>query len=102
MAVVGIKSSLVGTSVVSLYTWSTGVAECNSVDVFNRLTSQVLVDLYLDDNGTAIYLVKDYPLPGKTPMPYRGAVVFSSTGQILKVKSDTAASLDVVGRVLEH
>lgn len=100
-AVKQLVASVVGTSPVSLYTWSSGTAEFESADILNRLTVAVKVDLYLDDNGTSIYIVKGFALDAGSSMSYRGAVPLVSTGQIIKIVSDTAASLDVVGRVTE-
>lgn len=100
-AVKQLVSSVVGVTPVALYTWSAGTAEFESADIFNRLTVAVKVDLYLDNNGTSVYIVKGYSLDAGSSMSYRGAVPLVSTGQIIKVVSDTAASLDVLGRVTE-
>jgi len=96
-----IIASLVGVTPVALYTWSAGVAELESVDILNRLTTTVLVDLYLDNNGTAVYLTKARSLNAGESLAYRGAVPANSTGQVFKIVSDTAASLDALGRVTE-
>lgn len=100
-AVKQIVSSLVGVSAVSLYSWSAGTAELEAVDIFNRLTTVVKVDLYLDNNGTSVYLVKSWAIDALSPWPWRGSVPLVSTGQVIKIVSDTAASLDVLGRVTE-
>ncbi len=100
-AVKQLVSSVVGVTPVALYTWSSGTAEFESLDVCNVLTTVVKVSLYLDNNGTNVYLAKTYSLDAGASLSYRGAVPIVSTGQILYIVSDTAASLDVLGRVTE-
>ena len=95
-------SSLVGATPVALYTWSSGTAEFETCDILNRYTSTVKVDLYLDNNGTNVYLAKSWALAPGDSFSYRGAVPIVSTGQVIKVVSDTASSLDVLGRVTEY
>lgn len=92
-------AAAVGTSPVALYTWTAGTAELESLDVFNKLTVSVKVDFYLDNNGTNVYIVKSFSLAPGDSMSYRGAIPINSTGQIIYIVSDTAASLDCLGRV---
>lgn len=97
-AIIPIVQSAIGVSATALYTWSSGTAEVESVDICNILTTPVKVSLYYDNNGTTVYIMKAVPLTAGATVSYRGALPMTSTGQAIKVVSDTAASLDVVGR----
>lgn len=96
-----IAANAVGASPVSLYTWSAGVAELESLDVWNLQTTVVKVDLWLDQGGTSIYLVKAFAIDAGASLSYRGSIPLVASGDVIKIQSDTAASLDVLGRVTE-
>lgn len=100
-AVIPVIASLVGATPVALYTWSAGTAECETLDICNRLTTVVKVDLYLNNNGTNVYEIKGYAIDAGATLAWRGAIPMNSTGQVLTIVSDTAAALDVLGRVTE-
>tara|TARA_R110000803_G_scaffold131191_2_gene198502 strand:- start:124 stop:447 length:324 start_codon:yes stop_codon:yes gene_type:complete len=82
-------------------TGATTIATANSYDTYvgihvtNIHTSAVLVDVFINDGTNDIYLVKAAPLPvgGALQVLGSGKIVVQS-GDVLKVQSDTASSVD--------
>jgi hypothetical protein len=56
-----------------------------------------LADVYINDGTNDIYLVKEAPIPTGSSLQVLdgGAKFVVESGDVLKVKSDTASSLDV-------
>lgn len=63
----------------------------------NVTTNTILVDVYINDSVNDIYLVKQVPIAagGALQVLDGGAKVVVQSGDVLKVVSDTAASVDV-------
>lgn len=73
------------------------------LDIANTSSSQVLVDATLNDGSNDTYLIKEAPIPSGGSLVVIGGdqkVVLEPTDSI-KVKSDTASSVDVVMSILE-
>lgn len=73
------------------------------LDISNTSSSQVLVDATLNDGSNDTYLIKEAPIPSGGSLVVIGGdqkVVLEPTDSI-KVKSDTASSVDVVMSILE-
>jgi len=66
------------------------------INLTNVSTSQILVDVYINDGANDIYLIKEAPIPVGSGLQILdgGAKVVVQSGDRLYVKSDTAASLD--------
>ena len=64
--------------------------------IANVTSSSVLADVYINDGSNDIYLVKEAPIPAGSSLQVLdgGAKVVVQSGDALKVKSDTASSLD--------
>jgi len=95
----------VGTSLASIYTVPASTeTTIIGLSVSNIVTSQILVDVQLDGSGRtsgavdAVYLVKGAPIPvgGSLVVVGGDQKVVLEPGDVLKVKSDTASSADVV------
>ena len=71
--------------------------------VSNTTASQVLVDATVNDGANDTYLIKEAPVPSGGSIVIIGGdqKVVMETGDSLKVKSDTASSVDVVMSILE-
>lgn len=71
--------------------------------VSNTTASQVLVDATVNDGANDTYLIKEAPVPSGGSIVIIGGdqKVVLETGDSLKVKSDTASSVDVVMSILE-
>ena len=71
--------------------------------VSNTTSSQVLVDATVNDGANDTYLIKEAPVPSGGSIVIIGGdqKVVLETGDSLKVKSDTATSVDVVMSILE-
>jgi hypothetical protein len=95
----------VGTSAVSVYTApSAKNSICIELDVCNTTASGVTCDVYITKNTDSLnyYLVKSTPVPvGGSLQVVAGQKIVLSNGDILKVVSSVASSLDVVGAILE-
>ena len=67
------------------------------INVSNVITSQIVVSVYINDGANDIYLIKDAPIPvgGALQVLDGGAKFVVSSGDALKVISDTASSADV-------
>jgi len=71
--------------------------------VANRTASQVLVDATLNDGSNDTYIVKDAPVPAGSSLVIVGGdqKVVLTTNDSIKVKSDTASSVDAIMSILE-
>jgi hypothetical protein len=71
--------------------------------VANTTTSQVLVDATLNDGTNENYLVKEAPVPAGGSIVIVGGdqKVVLETGDSVKIKSDTASSVDAIMSILE-
>ena len=89
-------SKSVGTSAATLFT-------ANSYDtivgiyVANTNGSSVIASVYINDGTNDIYLIKSAPIPSGSALQVldSGSKVVVQSGDVLKVVSDTASSLDV-------
>jgi hypothetical protein len=65
--------------------------------VANVTSSSVLASVFINDGTNDIYLVKDAPIPAGSALQVLdgGSKVIVQSGDVLKVISDTASSLDV-------
>ena len=95
----------VGTSPVTILTCGASTeTTIIGLSVANIVTSQITVDVILDASGRtsgaedSVYLVKAAPVPvGSTLVVIGGEQkVVMEPGDVIKVKSDTASSADVV------
>jgi hypothetical protein len=99
----------VGTTLTSVYTVpaSTTTVMIGAV-LANILASQIKVDVKIvtasssGENADDVYLVKDLPIPNGSSFELIEGKVVLETGDIVKVESDTASSLDVALSVLEQ
>ena len=99
----------VGTTLTSVYTVpaSTTTVMIGAV-LANILASQIRVDVKIvtasstGENADDVYLVKDLPIPNGSSFELIEGKVVLETGDIVKVESDTASSLDVALSVLEQ
>ena len=86
----------VGTSAVTLRTANSDDAIVG-IMIANVTTSQINVEVYINDSSNDIHLVKDAPIPVGASLQVLdgGAKIVMQNGDALKVKSDTASSADV-------
>ena len=89
------KERNIGTSAVTLFTANSNDTIVG-ISVANVTGSAVNADVFINDGTNDFYLVKTAPIPaGSALQVLDGAKVVVQNGDILKVKSDTASSLDV-------
>ena len=88
-------SNDVGTSAATLFT-ANSYDTVVGISIANVTSSSVLADVYINDGSNGIYLVKEAPIPAGSSLQVLdgGAKVVVQSGDALKVKSDTASSLD--------
>ena len=86
----------VGTSAATLRTANSDDAIVG-ITVANVTTSQISVEVYINDGSADIHIVKDAPIPAGSRLQVLdgGAKIVMVAGDVLKVKSDTASSADV-------
>ena len=86
----------VGTSAVTSFT-ANSYDTVVGISVANVTGSAVNADVFINDGTNDFYLVKTAPIPSGSALQVLdgGAKVVVQNGDILKVKSDTASSLDV-------
>ena len=86
----------VGTSEVTLRTANSDDAIVG-IMIANVATSQINVEVYINDGSNDIHLVKDAPIPVGSSLQVLdgGAKIVMQSGDVLYVKSDTASSADV-------
>ena len=88
-------SNAVGTSAATLRTANSDDAIVG-IMIANVATSQINVEVYINDGSNDIHLVKDAPIPVGSSLQVLdgGAKIVMQSGDALKVKSDTASSAD--------
>lgn len=99
-------SRSIGTSLTAVGSYTVGASTEVTViglDVANRTASQVLVDVTLNDGSNDTYLIYQAPIPSGGSLALIGGdqKVVLETNDSIKVKSDTASSVDVVMSILE-
>ena len=96
---IGTSLTAVGSYTVSASTEVTVIG----LVVSNTTASQVLVDATLNDGSNDTYLIKQAPVPSGGAIVIVGGdqKVVLETNDSIKVKSDTASSVDVVMSILE-
>ena len=96
----------IGTSLTAVGSYTVGASTDVTViglTVANTTASQVLVDATLNDGSNDTYIVKNAPVPAGGSLVIIGGdqKVVLTTNDSIKVKSDTAASVDAVMSILE-
>jgi hypothetical protein len=96
----------VGTSLTAVGSYTVGASTDVTViglTVANTTASQVLVDATLNDGSNDTYIVKSAPVPAGSSLVIIGGdqKVVLTTNDSIKVKSDTASSVDAVMSILE-
>ncbi len=99
----------VGTTLTTVYTVPAATTTVMIGAVLANITSgQIKVDLQIvtastvGENADDVYLVKDLPIPTGSSFELIEGKVVLEAGDIIKVESDTASSLDVAMSVLEQ
>ena len=89
------KARLTGTSAATLFTANSNDTVVG-ISVANVTGSAVNASVYINDGTNDFYLVKNAPIPSGSALQVLdgGAKVVVQSGDILKVVSDTASSLD--------
>jgi hypothetical protein len=86
----------VGTAAVTMRTANSDDALIG-INIANVTTSQINMDVFINDGSNDYYIVKDAPIPAGSALQVLdgGAKVVMQASDILKVQSDTASSADV-------
>ena len=89
------KVRLTGTSAATLFTANSNDTVVG-ISIANVTASAVNASVYINDGTNDFYLVKNAPIPSGSALQVLdgGAKVVVQSGDILKVVSDTASSLD--------
>jgi hypothetical protein len=89
------KARLTGTSAATLFTANSNDTVVG-ISVANVTTGAVNASVYINDGTNDFYLIKNAPIPSGSALQVLdgGAKVVVQSGDILKVVSDTASSLD--------
>lgn len=99
-------SRTIGTSVTAVGSYTVGSATEVTViglAVSNVTASQILIEASVYDGANDTYLIKDAPVPSGGSLVIVGGdqKVVLEVGDSIRVKSDTASSVDVVMSILE-
>ena len=86
----------VGTSASTLRTANSDDALVG-INVANTTTSQINVDVFINDGSNDYYIVKTAPIPAGSALQLLdgGAKIVMQSSDVLKVQADTASSADV-------
>lgn len=86
----------VGTGAVTLRTANSDDALIG-INIANVTTTQILMDVFINDGSNDYYIIKDAPIPVGSTLQVLdgGAKVVMQNNDVLKVQSDTASSADV-------
>jgi len=99
-------SRSIGTSLTAVGSYTVGADTQTTViglTVANTTAAQVLVDATVNDGSNDTYIVKSAPVPAGGSLVIIGGdqKVVLETNDSIKVKSDTATSVDAVMSILE-
>lgn len=99
-------SRSIGTSLTAVGSYTVGSATEVTViglAVSNTTSSQILVDATVNDGANDTYLIKEAPVPSGGSLVIVGGdqKVVLEVGDSIKIKSDTASSVDAVMSILE-
>ena len=99
-------SRSVGASLTAVGSYTVGASTQTTViglTVANTTAAQVLVDATVNDGSNDTYIVKSAPVPAGGSLVIIGGdqKVVLETNDSIKVKSDTASSVDAVMSILE-
>ena len=86
----------VGTAAVTMRTANSDDALIG-INIANVTTTQILMDVFINDGSNDYYIIKDAPIPVGSTLQVLdgGAKVVMQNNDVLKVQSDTASSADV-------
>ena len=86
----------VGTAAVTMRTANSDDALIG-INIANVTTSQINMDVFINDGSNDYYIVKNAPIPAGSALQVLdgGAKVVMQASDVLKVQSDTASSADV-------
>ncbi len=89
------KARNIGTSAVTLRTANSDDTLVG-INLANVHTAQIDVDVFINDGANDFYLVKSAPIPTGSALSLLdgGAKIVMQNGDILKVQSNTASSVD--------
>ena len=90
------KARNVGTTASTLRTANSDDAIVG-INVANTTTSQITIDVFINDGSNDFYIVKDAPIPsgGAIQVLDGGAKIVMQNNDVLKVQSSTNNSADV-------
>tara|TARA_Y100001951_G_C11227983_1_gene232855 strand:+ start:468 stop:794 length:327 start_codon:yes stop_codon:yes gene_type:complete len=90
------KARNVGTTASTLRTANSDDAIVG-INVANTTTSQITIDVFINDGSNDFYIVKNAPVPsgGAIQILDGGAKIVMQNNDVLKVQSSTASSADV-------
>ena len=90
------KARNVGTSASTLRTANSDDTIVG-INVANTTTSQITIDVFINDGSNDFYIVKNAPVPSGSSLQILdgGAKIVMQSSDVLKVKSNTASSADV-------
>lgn len=99
----------VGTSLTTVYTVPTstttvviGLTVANKTGASVNASAQIVTASTTGENADDVYIVKDIPLPsGSSVEMMSGNKINLEAGDIIKVQSDTASSLDASLSIME-
>jgi hypothetical protein len=99
-------SRTIGTSVTAVGSYTVGSATEVTViglAVSNVTAAQIIIEASVYDGANDTYLIKDAPVPSGGSLVIVGGdqKVVLEVGDSIRVKSDTASSVDVVMSILE-
>lgn len=101
--------SSVGTSLTSVYTVPSatttvliGAVLANTTASQIKVNVQIVTAATTGENGDDVYLIKDLPIPTGSSFELIEGKVVLEAGDIFKVESDTASSLDVAVSIMEQ
>ena len=86
----------VGTGTVTMRTANSDDALIG-INIANVTTTQILMDVFINDGSNDYYIIKDAPIPVGSALQVLdgGAKIVMQNNDVLKVQSDTASSADV-------
>ena len=96
----------IGTSLATIESYTVPAStECTVIGltISNTSASTIKVDVLVNDSTNDFYVVKDAPVPSGGSLVVVGGEqkLVLTTGDALKVKSDTATSCDAIMSILE-
>jgi hypothetical protein len=97
-----LRTKVTTTSATTIYTGGSFKAYLDAINFGNITASPATIDLWVNDGSSSFYILKGYSIAGAASLQMTELAVDVNNGDTLRVQSDTANAIDVVGVMVQQ